>query len=159
LSKPEILTVSQLQDALYDPDLIWLYGLRMSEQFERKTRERRTLVVSGRRTTISLEPEIWRSLSDIADRERATLALVADEVDKRRQDASLASGLRVFCLFYWKILAKARMDSYPPLGRDIAATADPTGLMHRALTEMANAVRHRAREAVSQSRGRFGKPV
>ncbi len=127
----------------------------MMDGGERKTRERRTLVVSGRRTTISLEQEIWRSLNDVAERERVPLSFVADEVDRRREDASLASGLRVFCLYYWRILAEARGEAAPGL----AEASDPPGLFERAVLQMASGGRHRAREALRRPRGRFGKPV
>ncbi|MFY7958615.1 MAG: ribbon-helix-helix domain-containing protein [Elsteraceae bacterium] len=131
----------------------------MTEAGERNTRERRTLTVSGRRTTVSLEQEIWRSLNDVADRERVPLTFIADEVDRRREDASLASGLRVFCLFYWRLLADARMGDPSQVAPGLRERPDPTDLILQALTLMAQGGRHRAREALTRPRGRFGKPV
>jgi predicted DNA-binding ribbon-helix-helix protein len=127
----------------------------MTEAGERNTRERRTLVVSGRRTTVSLEPEIWRSLNEVADRERVPLGHIADAVDRRREDASLASGLRVFCLFYWRLLSDARIAG----ASGFREAPDPTDLMSQAITRMAQGGRHRARDALNRPRGRFGKPV
>ena len=127
----------------------------MTEAEERNTRERRTLVVSGRRTTVSLELEIWRSLNDVADREQVPLTFLADEVDRRREDASLASGLRVFCLYYWRLLADARIGAQPGFREQ----ADPPDLIPQAMTLMAQGGRHRAREALNRPKGRFGKPV
>lgn len=135
----------------------------MTEAGERNTRERRTLVVSGRRTTVSLEQEIWRSLNDVADREQVLLSYLADEVDRRREDASLASGLRVFCLYYWRILADARQSGAAaiPSGAHpgFREQADPTDLITQAMTLMAQGGRHRQREALNRPKGRFGKPV
>jgi predicted DNA-binding ribbon-helix-helix protein len=127
----------------------------MTEAGERNTRERRTLVVSGRRTTVSLEQEIWRSLNDVAERERVPLTYLADEVDRRREDASLASGLRVFCLYYWRLLADARISAQPGFREQV----DPTDLIPQAMTLMAQGGRHRQREALNRPRARFGKPV
>jgi len=127
----------------------------MAEAEERNTRERRTLVVSGRRTTVSLEQEIWRSLNDIADRERVPLTHLANEVDCRREDASLASGLRVFCLYYWRLLADARRCAEPGFEQQV----NPADLIPQAITLMAQGGRHRAREALNRPKARFGKPV
>lgn len=98
-------------------------------------------MVMGRRTTASLESEVWRSLVDIAQREQAPLSDIINAIDRRRGDASLASGLRVFCLYYWKLLALARTvtDAKPSPG--LSDTYDPPGLFDKALKMLA---RHRS---------------
>jgi predicted DNA-binding ribbon-helix-helix protein len=133
----------------------------MTDVEDRKTRERRTLTVSGRRTTISLEQEIWRSLGDIAEREKLALSLLVEQVDRRREDASLASGLRVFCLYYWRLLWQARLgpDGEEDAGDDAGDAAEPSALFQEAITQMSQGGRHRSLEAQKSPRGRFGKPV
>jgi predicted DNA-binding ribbon-helix-helix protein len=117
-------------------------------------------MVSGRRTTVSLEPEIWRSLNDVADRERVPLTNLAGEVDRLREDASLTSGLRVFCLYYWRLLADARAEASAIAGSGLHEQADPSDLMPQAMALMAKGGRHRARDVMSnRRRTRFGKPV
>ena len=103
------------------------------EQLDRKMREKRTLVVMGRRTTASLESEVWRSLVDIAQREQAPLSDIVDAIDRRRGDASLASGLRVFCLYYWKLLAQARNSTDAKQIPGLSDTYDPPGLFDKSL--------------------------
>jgi len=59
---------------------------------------KRSLVIAGHSTSISLEDEFWQALKDFAsEREMPVAALVA-EVDSKRRGANLSSALRVFCL-------------------------------------------------------------
>jgi hypothetical protein len=104
-----------------------------------------------------LEEEIWRSLGDIAERESLPLNHLVEQVDRRREDASLASGLRVFCLYYWRLLWQTRLE--PAGGNGFREAVDPPELFQEAVTQMSQGGRHRAREALKSPRGRFGKPV
>jgi predicted DNA-binding ribbon-helix-helix protein len=117
-------------------------------------------MVSGRRTTVSLEQEIWRSLNDVAERERVPVTQLAGEVDRLREDASLTSGLRVFCLYYWRLLADARSTAWASAGPGFREQIDPSDLMPQAMALMAKGGRHRARDVlINRRRSRFGKPV
>ncbi len=61
--------------------------------------EKRSISVSGHRTSIALESEFWKMLALIAARQEITLgALIAAVDNTRTQDASLASALRVHAL-------------------------------------------------------------
>ena len=68
-------------------------------------RHRRTVIVSGRRTSISVEVAIWDALTDVCKREECTLSDVLTLIDQRRLGASLASAIRVFSIFYFRALA------------------------------------------------------
>lgn len=68
-------------------------------------RHRRTVIVSGRRTSISVEVAIWDALTDICKREECSLSDLLTLVDQRRLGASLASAIRVFSIFYFRALA------------------------------------------------------
>ena len=68
-------------------------------------RHRRTVIVSGRRTSISVEVAIWDALTDVCKREECTLSDLLTLVDQRRLGASLASAIRVFSIFYFRALA------------------------------------------------------
>jgi predicted DNA-binding ribbon-helix-helix protein len=68
-------------------------------------RYRRTVTVSGRRTSISIETVIWDGLEDVSNREELTLSELLTLIDQRRLGASLASAVRVFVLFYYRTLA------------------------------------------------------
>ena len=61
--------------------------------------EKRSLSLSGHRTSVALEPEFWAALGRLAAAERLTLAALVARVDEARAPAGqLASALRVFVL-------------------------------------------------------------
>ena len=59
---------------------------------------KRSIVIAGHKTSVSLEDEFWNSLKEIA-RERGTAltALVA-AIDDNREHANLSSAIRLFVL-------------------------------------------------------------
>ncbi len=61
--------------------------------------EKRSVSLSGHRTSIALEPEFWAALRKLAADENATLAALVALVDAGRSPAQpLASALRVYVL-------------------------------------------------------------
>ena len=56
-----------------------------------------SVAIDGHRTSVSLEPEFWRALKQIAAARRVTLGALVSEVDRTRQ-GNLSSALRVFVL-------------------------------------------------------------
>ena len=57
--------------------------------------ERRTLTVSGHRTSVALEPAFWRELAALAASRNLAIAALVTEIDAARQ-GSLASAIRVY---------------------------------------------------------------
>ncbi len=62
----------------------------------------RNITVSGRRTSMRLEPAMWDALEDIC-----RLAELCSAVDSHRGASSLTAGVRVFILDYFR--SRARM--------------------------------------------------
>ncbi len=61
--------------------------------------EKRSLSLSGHRTSIALEPEFWAALACIAATQNLTLAGLVTRIDSTRTpEQALASALRVFAL-------------------------------------------------------------
>jgi predicted DNA-binding ribbon-helix-helix protein len=61
--------------------------------------EKRSLSLSGHRTSIALEPEFWSALTGIAVAEGISLAGLITRVDAARvPEQALASALRVYAL-------------------------------------------------------------
>ena len=56
-----------------------------------------SVAIDGHRTSVSLEPEFWRALKNIAAARRESLSALVSEVDRTRQ-GSLSRALRVFVL-------------------------------------------------------------
>lgn len=66
----------------------------------------RNVVVSGRRTSVRLEPEMWEGLREICQRERSTLHQICTSVSLQKQeDTSLTAAIRVFVMRYFRLAA------------------------------------------------------
>jgi predicted DNA-binding ribbon-helix-helix protein len=59
---------------------------------------KRSLVIAGHRTSVSLEDAFWRGLSRIAAERRVSVNALAAIVDASRGTANLSSALRVYVL-------------------------------------------------------------
>jgi predicted DNA-binding ribbon-helix-helix protein len=59
---------------------------------------KRSLTISGHRTSLSLEPEFWMVLKSAAHAERKSLAALVAEIDRHRGERNLSSALRVWVL-------------------------------------------------------------
>jgi predicted DNA-binding ribbon-helix-helix protein len=59
---------------------------------------KRSVIVGGRKTSISLEDAFWSALKEIAQAQGATLAQTVTEIDKTRQQGNLSSAIRLFVL-------------------------------------------------------------
>ena len=56
---------------------------------------KRSLVIAGHRTSISLEDAFWNALKEIAKMRDVSLAALVAEIDAERGDANLSSAIRV----------------------------------------------------------------
>lgn len=64
---------------------------------------KRSVTISGHRTSVSLEPEFWTALAEIAKETKRPLAQLVDDIDKRHaRGKNLSSTLRVFVLAYFR---------------------------------------------------------
>ncbi len=68
---------------------------------------RRTLTVSGHRTSVALEPVYWEELAAVAQSRGLSLAALIGEIDAARR-GSLASALRVYVVERLRAAASAR---------------------------------------------------
>jgi predicted DNA-binding ribbon-helix-helix protein len=57
---------------------------------------KRSLVVDGHKTSVSLEDEFWDGLREVADREHVTLSTLVGQIDHDRATCNLSSAIRVF---------------------------------------------------------------
>lgn len=73
------------------------------EKEVRTTLISRNITVSGRRTSVRLEPEMWNSLRDIADREHCSIHDICSLIALRKNSqTSLTAAIRVFLMLYFK---------------------------------------------------------
>lgn len=87
----------------------------------------RNVTVSGRRTSIRLEPEMWDGLMEICRREAVTPHQLATLVDRCRHRSSLTAKLRVFILAYFRKASTEAGHAQAGHGRVGAASAAGRG--------------------------------
>jgi len=73
---------------------------------------KRSIVVAGHKTSISLEDAFWDALREIATERRVTTATIVSSIDSDRQHNNLSSAIRLFVLAHYRALAERR--SRPP---------------------------------------------
>jgi len=59
---------------------------------------KRSIVIAGHKTSVSLEDEFWDSLKDIAKERGMTLGALIAAIDADRQHSNLSSAIRLFVL-------------------------------------------------------------
>jgi len=59
---------------------------------------KRSIVIGGHKTSVSLEDAFWRGLKEIARAQRTTPSSMVGEIDKSRSQANLSSAIRLFVL-------------------------------------------------------------
>ena len=59
---------------------------------------KRSIVIGGHKTSVSLEDAFWQELKRIAGHQRATLSSVIGSIDMQRQQGNLSSAIRLFVL-------------------------------------------------------------
>jgi predicted DNA-binding ribbon-helix-helix protein len=59
---------------------------------------KRSVVIGGHKTSVSLEDAFWGRLKKIAAAESETLSKLVSEIDETRQNSNLSSAIRVFVL-------------------------------------------------------------
>jgi predicted DNA-binding ribbon-helix-helix protein len=63
---------------------------------------KRSIVLGGHKTSVSLEDAFWRGLKEIAGRRLMTLSDLVGTIDSQRQQGNLSSALRLFVLEFYR---------------------------------------------------------
>jgi len=66
---------------------------------------KRSIVVGGHKTSVSLEEAFWSSMKEISGVRRMTLSELVGEIDTARQQGNLSSAIRLFVLDHFKSCA------------------------------------------------------
>jgi predicted DNA-binding ribbon-helix-helix protein len=59
---------------------------------------KRSVIIDGRKTSVSLEDAFWSCLHEIAQAQGATVSQTVTEIEKSRQRSNLSSAIRLFVL-------------------------------------------------------------
>jgi predicted DNA-binding ribbon-helix-helix protein len=69
---------------------------------------KRSIVIAGHKTSVSLENAFWQGLKEIATEREQTLSDLVATIDTYRNDGNLSSAIRLFVLDYYRAQAAAR---------------------------------------------------
>jgi predicted DNA-binding ribbon-helix-helix protein len=63
---------------------------------------KRSIVIAGHKTSVSLEDAFWEGLKEIADAKELTLSDMVAEIDTDRRHGNLSSAIRLFVLDHYR---------------------------------------------------------
>jgi predicted DNA-binding ribbon-helix-helix protein len=66
---------------------------------------KRSIVIAGHKTSVSLEDAFWQALKDIALAQHTTLSDLVAAIDKDRRHGNLSSAIRLFVLEHFQARA------------------------------------------------------
>ena len=70
---------------------------------------KRSIVIDGHKTSVSLEDAFWSTLKDIAQERSETLSQLVAAIDRKRQHGNLSSAIRLFVLGHYRPADKAAL--------------------------------------------------
>jgi predicted DNA-binding ribbon-helix-helix protein len=71
---------------------------------------KRSIVIAGHKTSVSLEDAFWQGLKEIADERDLTLSDLVASIDTGRRKGNLSSAIRLFVLDHYRTRAR---DAHP----------------------------------------------
>ena len=80
---------------------------------------KRSILLAGHKTSVSLEEAFWQGLKEIATSRGLSVSALIGTIDSRRVEGNLSSGIRLFVLDYFRALAN-------PLSSESLARQDGT---------------------------------
>jgi predicted DNA-binding ribbon-helix-helix protein len=96
---------------------------------------KRSIIIAGHKTSVSLEDAFWKGLKEIASGRDSTLSQLVQVIDLQRAHGNLSSAIRLFVLDYYRNLigtVEGREKSHPEI--TIPESAQP-----RTITSAADA--------------------
>jgi predicted DNA-binding ribbon-helix-helix protein len=82
---------------------------------------KRSIVIAGHKTSVSLEDAFWRGLKEIAVSRHTTLSDLVATIDSGRQHGNLSSAIRLFVLGHYQTQMNGHDDTAATAPREIIA--------------------------------------
>jgi predicted DNA-binding ribbon-helix-helix protein len=82
---------------------------------------KRSIVIGGRKTSVSLEDAFWSALKEIATQRGTSRSELVTAINDGRQNCNLSSAIRVFVLEVYQNEASSSADPEHADSREIAA--------------------------------------
>ena len=94
-----------------------------------------SILINGRKTSVSLENEFWAGLHEIAKSRKTTAAKLVGEIERQRTTVNLSSAIRIYVYNYFRSIEGEHAEANPAQhqldGQSLRAQADK----YRGLTE------------------------
>ena len=85
---------------------------------------KRSIVIAGHKTSVSLEDAFWKALKDIAAGRDMTLSELVSAIDAERRHGNLSSAVRLFVLDYYRARTTGRGEGGNP-PREVMVVRSP----------------------------------
>ena len=76
---------------------------------------KRSIIIAGHKTSVSLEDAFWQGLKDIALARQITLSDLVASIDTERRHGNLSSAIRLFVLDHYR--SRTNADNRPGAGQ------------------------------------------
>jgi predicted DNA-binding ribbon-helix-helix protein len=90
---------------------------------------KRSIVIAGHKTSVSLEDAFWQGLKEIADDRSMTLSDLVSTIDTDRRHGNLSSAIRLFVLDHYRTNTVGTSTSAPAVARDMLAIQPPGSVL------------------------------
>ena len=87
---------------------------------------KRSIVIAGHKTSVSLEDAFWKGLKEIAGGRDMTLSDLVAAIDSERQHGNLSSAIRLFVLDFYRDRLASDKDGRDATRETITVRAPPT---------------------------------
>jgi len=88
---------------------------------------KRSIMLAGHKTSVSLEDAFWEGLKEIASRRKTSGSALIGQIDAQRGEGNLSSAIRLFVLGHFRSLAEPQQAANNAEGED--KTARETGII------------------------------
>lgn len=85
---------------------------------------KRSIVIAGHKTSVSLEEAFWKCLKEVATARDVTLSDLVSTIDLERRHGNLSSAIRLFVLNHYRSQIGDPRDPSPPRAPQPAARMD-----------------------------------
>ena len=92
---------------------------------------KRSVMIDGHKTSVSLEDAFWNDLKEIAHYQRVTVSKLLENIDKERRQGNLSSAIRLFVFDqvrthgdFWQYSRDRRLGKPPQTGQEVMSNAD-----------------------------------
>ena len=79
---------------------------------------KRSIVIAGHKTSVSLEDQFWDALREIATARGTPVGTLVSTIDIDREHNNLSSVIRLFVLDHYRAQADARRSAESPIEKD-----------------------------------------